>query len=54
MNEFNEDLVQELKKAQDLDIRQLTRYVELTQELNRKIDQRLQVINYLVRMELDK
>jgi hypothetical protein len=54
MNEFNEDLIADLKKAQDLDTRQLARYVELMTELNKKIDQRLQVINYLVRMELDK
>lgn len=54
MNEFNKDLVADLKKAQDLDTRQLNRYAELMGELNKKLDQRLQVITYLEKMESHK
>lgn len=52
-NQFNEDLVQNLKNDQEMDMKQLDRYEELMKEISKRVHQRLRVINYLDRLELD-
>ncbi len=49
MNPFNEKLIAQLKKDQDLDLKQLDQYVKLTRDLQELINQRSKVISTLIK-----
>jgi len=55
MNEdrsYLDKLMDELKKAQELDMAQMARYRELELELNKQIDERVEIINHLAKIHI--